>query len=329
MEIPGSGFRFRAVAVALAVIFLSVGNARAGSTNLWITYNGGGDGIEKYGPKQLGKSGSPTPTLLGAPFPLGLAFDKSHNLWAVVFGPEVVEFTAAQLKNLKNNPNPTPAVVIASTDFIHPGGCNFDSQGNLWIADYSNDSIDELSKAQLASSNPNITPNLIITSPQLFFPIFVAFDKAGNAWLDNVGNQTIVKFSASQLTSGGSKPASVVLSDDGSGTSLNAPEEIAFDKKGNLWVANYTSDTVVKYGAGQLNASGNPAPTVKLSSAIFDGPTGVAFDSKGELAVMNYNDGAIAKFTAKQLKTSGAPVPKVSVTGTAKENSQIVFGPAS
>ena len=107
-----------------------------------------------------------------------------------------------------------------------------------------------------------------------------------------------------------------MLSDDGSGTSLDEPGEIAFDQKGNLWVPNYGADTVVEYAKDQLTSSGNPAPTVKLSSAIFDEPLGAVFDSSGNLVVMNYYNGTIAKFTPKQLKASGAPVPKVSVTGT-------------
>ncbi len=157
----------------------------------------------------------------------------------------------------------------------------------------------------------------------------MTFDKGGNAWVDSSGNDKIAEFSASQLTSGGSKPANVVLSDDGSGTSLNEPGEIAFDKNGNLWVPSYGSNTVVKYAKSQLTSSGSPAPTVKLSSAIFNGPWGAAFSSKGGLAIVNYSDGTIAAFSSKQLKASGAPVPKASVTGNGTDSSQIVFGPAS
>jgi hypothetical protein len=78
-----------------------------------------------------------------------------------------------------------------------------------------------------------------------------------------------------------------------------------------------------------MTSSGSPAPTVKLSSAIFDGPWGPAFDGKGDLVVMNYHNGTIAKFGAKQLKGSGAPVPEVSVTGNLGGDFQIIFGPAS
>ena len=156
----------------------------------------------------------------------------------------------------------------------------------------------------------------------------MTFDQAGNAWVESYSNDKIAEFSASQLTSGGSKSATVLLSDDGSG-SLSGPGEIAFDKKGNLWVPNINEDTVVEFAKGQLTSSGDPTPTVTLSSAIISEPWGAAFDSKGDLVVVNYNDGTIDKFTAKQIKASGSPVPKVSVTGTETGNQQIIFGPAS
>jgi len=126
----------------------------------------------------------------------------------------------------------------------------------------------------------------------------------------------IAKFTAGELTSGGSKSADILLSDDGGCTNLCSPGEIAFDQGGNLWVTNEDANTVVEYAKDQLTSSGKPAPTVTLSSAVFDAPWGAVFDTSGNLVVMNYSDGTIAKFTSQQLKASGAPVPEVSVTGS-------------
>jgi hypothetical protein len=323
--------RVRIMAAAISLLMLTCGTpSHAWCANLWVALDNGG-GIASYPSGQLKKSGMPTPIHLSTfANAIGLAFDKSDNLWAVIDPNQVVRFTAAQLKRLKNNPSPTPGVIITSTSkfkFIY--GCNFDQHGNLWVADFTNSSIDELSKAQLAAGSGNVTPAIVITSADLDGPNFLTFDKGGNAWVDNESSDTIAEFSASQLTSGGSKSAPVLLSDDGSGTSLDAPGEVAFDKKGNLCVPNYNANTVVEYAKGQLTSSGNPAPMLKLSSAVFDGPWGAVLDSKGDLVVMNYNNGTIAKFTPKQLKASGAPVPKVSVTGTETQNYQIIFGPAS
>ena len=323
--------RVRFPAAAIALLMLTCGtssSAWCASKDLWIsTFDGP---IESYTSKQLKKSGMPTPIGLATAGPShGLAFDQSKNLWVSIHPDhsEVVQFTEAQLKDLKNDPNPTPAVVIStdSTVVKDLSGCNFDSQGNLWLADAGNGSLDELSKAQLAAGSADeLTPNIVITSADLVEATFVSFDKAGNAWVSDAGEDTIAEFSASQLTSGGSKPATVVLN-----TNL-CPEELVFDKEGNLWVAGVCSDTVVEFAKSQLVSSGSPTPSITLSSTIFgdDEPSGVAFDSEGDLVVTTFEDGTIAKFTAKQLKASGAPVPKVVVTGAENDNNQIIFGPA-
>jgi sugar lactone lactonase YvrE len=318
----------RSVAAAIALALMVGATAsQAWSANLWVAYSSSGT-IDSYPPKKLTHSGSPTPIeLTGASSPTGLAFDKHHNLWAVLAGTSVVEYSAAQLKHLKQNSSPTPVVVITSSStFDYLYGCNFDKQGNLWLADYSADSIYALSKAQLAAGSGDVTPAIVITSPDMDGPNFVTLDKAGNAWVDNESSGSLAEFSAAQLTSSGDKSAAVLISDDGSG-SLNEPGEIGFDPKGNLWVPNYDADTVVKFSKSQLSGSGSPTPAVTLSSPIFTGPWGLAFQGN-KLIVMNYDDAKIAKFTANQLKSNGAPTPKVVVQGIGMYNYQIVFGPS-
>jgi sugar lactone lactonase YvrE len=321
-------FRGRRLAAAVALLTLICGapsHAWCASANLWVSNDDGG-GIQSYKPAQLKTSGSPTPIhLTKFSDASGLAFDKSHNLWAVVDDSEVVRFTPAQLKKLKHNPHPTPKVIITSSStFSDIIGCSFDSHGNLWVVDGDNDSIDEISKAQLAAGSADITPAQVITSGDLDFPNFITFDKAGNAWVDSEDNEKIAEFSVSQLASSGSKSAAVLLS-----TSLCDPGEIAFDKTGNLWIPGYCTGNVVEFEQSQLTSSGSPTPTVTLTSAIFNGPWGAVFDSKGDLVIVNYNDGTVSKFTPSQLGTSGAPVPAVSEQGTEEEDYQIIFGPAS
>lgn len=303
--------------------------SRAWCSDLWVAFDG--HGVDVFTSKQLKKSGMPTPIVLDSlPKFAGLAFDKSRNLWAVSIDPdEVVQFTTAQLKKLAENPDPTPGVIITSSSSFAGRGCNFDSHGNLWIADLGNGSLDELSKEQLAAGTATVTPAVVITSSDLPAPDFVTFDRADNLWVTNQDLNKIVEFSSGQLSSGGDKSPAVVLSDDGSGTSISAPGEIAFDKKGNLWVPNFGADTLVEYEKSKISSSGNPAPTVKLTSAIFDQPQGAAFDSQGDLIVVNSDNGTIAKFAAKQLKKSGAPTPGVTLPTGISENLQTILGPAS
>ncbi|HEY9157960.1 hypothetical protein [Candidatus Binatus sp.] len=313
-------FRGRRLAAAVALLMLTcAAPSHAWCANLWVSVTSGlGGGIESYTPGQLAQSGTPTPIHLSTfDAATGIAFDDSHNLWAVVGGDTVVRFTPAQLKNLGRDPNPAPGVIIKSTYmFRHLYGCSFDHEGNLWVADAEKGSIDELSQAQLEAGSGNVTPRIVIASSDLVGPSFVTFDKAGNAWIDSKNGDQIAEFTAGELTSSGTKSANVLLSDDGGCTNLCSPGQIAFDQRGNLWVPNEDANTVVEFTKDQLTSSGKPTPAVTLDSAIFDAPWGAVFDTSGNLVVMNYSDGEIAKFTSQQLKVSGAPIPDVSVRGS-------------
>jgi hypothetical protein len=336
MEIPINMnlniLRPRRITAAIAILLLTSAAPTPawckGKQSLWLTFDHGG--IVAYSSKELSKSGSPTPTELSTfASTSGVAFDKSNSLWAVVNQDEIVRFTAKQLKDLKTNPNPTPGVIITSTaTFGQLSGCSFDHQGNLWVENPGNHAFFELSKDQLDAGSGDVTPPVAITSSEANGNLYMTFDADGNAWMDSWLDNTVIEFTAGQLKSGGSQSPNITLSDDGSGTSLSDPEEVTFDKDGNLWVANFLSETVVEYAKDQLTATGNPAPTVKLSGSVFDGPWGVAFNSNGSLAVVNYHSYTIDVFTPAELKT-GSAAPKVILTGTGESNFQVIFGPSS
>jgi sugar lactone lactonase YvrE len=297
----------------------------AAAQSLWGTVKYGKEVIELT-PTDLASSGTPTPVVLDSAalgYPVGLAFDKSENLWVTTGGNLVVEFTKSQLENLSTVSNPTPNATIGSTSFTFLAGCTFDKHGNLWLID-EGDGVHELTSAQLsAGSNSNITPNLNITSTSLDYPNFGVFDKSGNLWLSSTDNSQIVKFAKSQLKSSGAETPKVILS----GSDLDEPEAIAFDSKGSLWVANYQSDTVAKFEKSQLKKSGTPTPKVTLSGSAISGPNGLALDKAGNLWFSNYGSGDVSEFTSKQLKTSGTPTPPVVLPGYLQDSFQMTFGP--
>ena len=313
-----------ALLICLALVCVAAPAARAASTALWVA-DGGDAQVEEYLPGQLKHSHSPTPlTIAIGSYVYGVCFDKSKNLW-VTGGDEIFGFTASELKKLPTAPS--PAVTITSSSFAQTAGCTFDKQGNLWLADLNNDSLDEISAAQLNAGSASITPAVIITDTTEMSganPGFVTFDKSGNLWTDGREVGELFEFPASELTSGGNKTAAVILMGGGS---LSDPGQIGFDSKGNLWVTSYSDHTVVMFSKSQLSASNDDAPAVTISSSSLVGPWGVAFHS-GDLWVLDYGDGNAQKFLKGQLKSSGAPAPKVLLTGAAIDNNwEITFGP--
>ncbi len=314
---------FAAIAL-LAVACGASSPAWCKSQSLWVA-DTGNNRIVEFIPNDLKSSGSPTPVMLGSlNSAQGLAFDKSKNLWIEAFDNFVLEFTAAQLKNLSTVPNPTPVKDFGSgADAAR--GCIFDHKGNLWIID-AQDAVHEFTQAQLkASGNPGSTAIDITSNASLDGPEFGVFDKSDNLWLSSEDNSQVEEFAAAQLGSSGDKTPVVILS--ATSGSLDSPGQLAFDHKGNLWVANAGNATVVMFAKKQLKASGMPVPAVTLSSPAFDEPWGLAFDGAGNLWVSNFVGGQISEFKSKQLRKSGSPTPMIAITGVLIDSHQMTFGP--
>jgi sugar lactone lactonase YvrE len=320
-----AAFSLRSIA-AIAFLVAACGTASPGwcksAESLWVA-DTDNNRIVELTPSDLKSSGSPTPLELE---PLnsvnGLAFDKSGNLWVEAFDNFVLEFTPAQLKNLSTVPNPTPVNEFGSgADAAR--GCIFDHNGNLWIID-AQGAVDEFTHEQL-SAGGSPSPAIKVTSDALNDPEFGVFDKSDNLWLSNQGNSEITEFKAAQLRSSSEQTPAVILSNNGA--SLDLTGQLAFDHKGNLWVANLSNSIVVMFAKKQLKASGMPVPKITLNSPAFDEPQGLAFDSKGNLWVSNYLNGQISKLSAKQLRKSGSPTPPIAITGVLENSHQITFGP--
>lgn len=117
------------------------------------------DTLSEYTPDQLTTSGSPAPAVVisatddgSLSGPARLAFDSAGDLWvANRSGNSVVEYTPAELTT---SGTPTPAVTLSSTDgsLDGPNAVGFDSDGDLWVADESGESVVEFAADQLTTS---------------------------------------------------------------------------------------------------------------------------------------------------------------------------------
>jgi DNA-binding beta-propeller fold protein YncE len=112
----------------------------------------------------------------------------------------------------------------------------------------------------------------------------------GQVFVANFGGNSITEFDSSGNTT-----------TFASGGLLNGPSALAFDGSGNLYVANYYNNNIVKYtpaGVGSIYAS-----------AGLNNPTGLAFDGSGNLFAVNSADtnlvaqagGTIVKFDSVAL----------------------------
>jgi hypothetical protein len=163
----------------------------------------------------------------------------------------------------------------------------------LWIANGTN--VLEYVPKQLGGGTSAAVPHLTISSGSFGAPQGVTFDSKGNLWVMDPeamvnGAQTpaLLEFSAMQLaklaTDNAPDPVAIITS-----TSFAVPQQSVFDSKGNQWVADHDSNTVLVFTAAQLAMTGtnNLNPAVVISSTAFNGPLGIVLDSAGGLWVAN------------------------------------------
>lgn len=135
-------------------------------------------------------------------------------------------------------------------------------------------------------------------------------------WLSTSnGAAEVEAFSEADLGVTGSPGAAVLL---GSNPSIPRASGLAFDRRGNLWVA-LGSGELRRYPARELGASGTKTPDVILKgsalSAGVPGPISIAFDASGNLwTTIGFSD-KVLRFSPEQIATSGSPVPEVELTG--------------
>ncbi len=268
---------------------------------------------------------------------------NNKGLW-IANGTNVLEYVPSQLAY--GTSAALPHLVNSSGAFGAPQGVTFDAHGNLWVMDpagmvngAATPALFEFSAAQLAALAANQKPDPIatITSTALNFPQQSVFDSQGNQWVTDHNNNTVLVFTASQLTRSGTSstmPAVIISSAD-----FNGPLGIAFDGKGNLWVANNggvpgangatsaVGTTIVEFLAAHLStppATGMLTPDLTPDVVLSDdgqlsiqGPWALTFDSTGNLWSSNGNTPfTLVEFASASLAATGPPVPAVTLSPT-------------
>lgn len=233
----------------------------------------------------------------------------SGQVWLSFDSNKVFGFKDTQLSGASGT---LSGKTVGNGTFLN--GLAFDKKGNLWVAD------DQGAASTIKKYNPNgiLELTILSNSGSLFSPRGIAFDKNGNLWVANLSNSKIVQYDAATLaTATGSNSLAIVRSIN---TVPGAQwEQIAFDKNGNLWAADFGTKKVYQFAAGGLES--NAAPAVTLGGLT--NPYGVAIDSSGNLWVSDRDKG-VMKF-APAPSTNGSPVPALTIKGPLVNSNAAAF----
>ncbi len=148
-----------------------------------------------------------------------------------------------------------------------PDGLAFDKSGNLYAANFVDNTIDKVTPGGVVSTFINSGLN---------GPKGLAFDNSGNLFVASFYNGSIAKYnSAGTLVTGAFNT-----------TSISRPDQMVIDSGNNLYVYDLSGniDKITPAGAVSTYVSG-------LNSTI----GGLAFDASGDLFVTDFVDGQVDK----------------------------------
>ncbi|MEX0656921.1 MAG: NHL repeat-containing protein [Nitrosopumilaceae archaeon] len=300
--------------------------------------------------------------------PRGIAFDSSGNLWVVDstnnrvlrYDTPFTNGEAATLvlgqEDFESSGSGTTASTLQS-----PRGIAFDSSGNLWVVDSTNNRVlrydtpftngeaatlvlgQEDFESGVANRGGNAAANTLAG------PSGIAFDSSGNLWVSEAGgaadNHRVLRYDT-PFTDG--EAATLVLGqpDDGnpfdsstannggiSASTLNGPYGIAFDSSGNLWVSDRNNNRALRFDApftnseaatlviGQANFVSSGSGT---TASTFNSPYNIAFDSSGNLWV---SDGGGDADNTRVLRFDG-PLPTTTTGDEGKGTRGDVSAPS-
>ncbi len=234
--------------------------------------------------------------------PHGIAIDSSRNVWVTNYSSNTVSMLIPNYTFCQSSAQHPATVTIPQANIVsytvgnNPYGIAIDSSGNVWVTNYTDGTVSEISTS--CSSSGNVCPPLKVGAN----PQGIAIDPLGNVWVVNSGDNTISEISKNCSSSGNVYAVCPAFSpvDKNGNKVLNGPHSIAIETSGNVWVTNYGSTIVPGNTIAELcgsNTANCPlaSSTGSLISTYTVGknPEGVSIDFWGNVWVTNYYDNTL------------------------------------
>ncbi len=322
-----------------ALFYSPFGIAVDGAGNVYVT-DANNDTIRKITPSgavstlagSTGKPGSTNGTGSAALFndPVGIAVDGNGNVYVSEQGnfdirmitPAGAVTTLAGTAGAKGFQDGTgPAA-----QFNLPAGLAVDGNGNVYVADYTNSAIRKITPAGVVTTiaGQATAPGSADgtgTAAQFYQPTGVAVDGAGNVYVCEQTNDTVRRITPAGVVTTLAGSPKVFGSANGTGAAarFTAPDGIAVDSLGNLYVADTGNDTIRKgtlSGAPQIETQPSDQYVAVGGTATFSvaasGSTALSYQWRLNGAAIPGATGA--SYTVLNAQASSAGAYTVTVT---------------
>lgn len=189
----------------------------------------------------------------------------------------------------------------------------------VYVADTGNSTIRQLG-LEIAAPIWNISTlagnasigstNATGTKARFFWPMGVASDGQGNFYVADAANDTIRKITSGGVVSTFAGSPGVAGTNDGSSALFNAPQAVAVDKSGNVYVADSGNFTIRKITSGGMvsTLAGLPGTSGCTdgtgTNAEFNDPEGIAVDTSGNVYVADTLNHTIREVTPAGVVTT-------------------------
>jgi sugar lactone lactonase YvrE len=296
-----------------------------------------------------GSPGANNGTGSGAQFryPDGVAVDTSGNVYVADSGNNTIRLVTpagvvTTLAGLPGSPG-TNNGTGSGAQFNYPASLAVDGAGNIYVADYGNNTIRQViqaganwvvsTMAGLAGSGGSA--NGTGSAARFYYPVGVALDSASNVYVADYGNNTIrlVTPAGVVTTLAGLAGSFGNANGTGSAARFSSPAGVAVDGAGNTYVADSDNDAIREItpaGVVTTLAGGSYGTNDGTGSAAqFFNPQGVAVDTAANVYVADTYNNTIRQVTPAGVVTTLAGLPGTSGTNDgAGTNAQFRY-PAS
>jgi sugar lactone lactonase YvrE len=259
--------------------------------------------------------------------PSGIAVDGSNNVLVADTGNNtirkitpagVVSTLAGSAGNHGTNDNSGTNAL-----FFRPSGVAIDNLGNIFVTDSGNNTIRKITAGVVSTfaGAPGVFGSADGSGGGAFFsgPQGIAVDQTRNLYVTDTGNGTIRKItSAGAVTTVAGSPGNFgSINATGTNALFHAPQGIASDAAGNLYVADsgnhvirkITAAAVVTTVAGSAGNSGSA--NGQDVTARFWSPVGIAIDGTLNIFVADLGNNLVRKINPTNFVSTLAGSPSI------------------